>query len=58
MFQVRVLVGLQKTFDKIKIFHTLEVIINTMKTTSQNIISNHQQENCWYEGICPVVRMS
>jgi hypothetical protein len=29
-----------------------------MKTTSQNIISNHQQENCWYEGICPVVRMS
>jgi len=50
--------GIQKTFDKIKIFHTLEVLINTMRTTGQHINSNSQQENCWYEGICPVVRMS
>jgi ABC-type branched-subunit amino acid transport system ATPase component len=50
--------GIQKTFDKIKIFHTLEVIINTMRTTSQYINSNSQQENCCYESICPVVRMS
>jgi hypothetical protein len=29
-----------------------------MRTTGQHINSNSQQENCWYEGICPVVRMS
>ena len=55
---VRIVSGIQKTFDKIKIFYTLEVLINTMRTTGQHINSNSQQENCWYEGICPVVRMS